>query len=481
MALPAYTSLSSGLFLGAEPKRGAITVTRDPSPAWHRRERRKRAESRTIVRVSKAAGPLSQHHSANSMVAASSSPASTVPDWHCKKPGCASFVNFGRSKSCRVCKGHKGDCHGRNAVPATPHAPRSKGSGGNSSGGGSQGGDSATNQALQKEVRELRARVAELKGSAGGPSGDTDANIDPATSDEAKALDEKIRSLRGLVENGSKTLELYDASPDKDALAATRAQVELALSEHKTKLEALLVQKKQLKPPAAQLKEAEREVGKKVKLLAKLVDEDIPTLQKQALEVQEALAQKQELAKTTEIEVAAAKSQLAKLQVGRVASIEPQSALDVAQIFVQFGGLMQQLLETDHCKDAYGDKTEGAKHFQDRMGTMCQEMYKFANMAGLTHQPVPRLPAVVEGGGAGLADDDMFFDTNDPTVDKELDQFCFAAATDGDELDTDGKPKTAPDPAKVKEQKEKLKLLLGSISKVKEAKVRGKIGKPERA
>ena len=48
---------------GPSPRAAAITLARDPSPAAHRRERRKRADARVLLRLDAAAQLLNSHHS----------------------------------------------------------------------------------------------------------------------------------------------------------------------------------------------------------------------------------------------------------------------------------------------------------------------------------------------------------------------------------------------------------------------------------
>ena len=51
-------------FYSGEAQRGAIERgARDPSPSWHRRERRKRSEARTLLRLESARALLQRHHS----------------------------------------------------------------------------------------------------------------------------------------------------------------------------------------------------------------------------------------------------------------------------------------------------------------------------------------------------------------------------------------------------------------------------------
>ncbi len=130
-----------------------VTAQRTGEAAWHRRNRRKRAQARTLLRVASATALLSKHHSAQGMGKGGKSKGENgqknrvYADWVCPLNSC-SYVNFGYRTRCRICEAHPSE-----------RKPPSQESGAR----GGKGGGSSTDARPTLAERQLEAAKAQQK------------------------------------------------------------------------------------------------------------------------------------------------------------------------------------------------------------------------------------------------------------------------------------------------------------------------------
>ncbi len=198
--------------------RGA-TAQRTGEPAWHRRDRRRRAQARTLLRVANAAAILGNHHSAQGMGKNNKGKgddgrrSKQFDDWVCPINAC-SYVNFAYRKRCRLCDAHPSD--------RKPPPQETGGRGGK--GGGSVAGAKPTlaerqleaaraqQKQQQMEVTALRREKAALerrlasaaKEAAEAPNGGEDEDEDDVETTEnvEQELERLVRRRKALSDGG---------------------------------------------------------------------------------------------------------------------------------------------------------------------------------------------------------------------------------------------------------------------------------------
>ncbi len=204
--------------LAAIVARGA-TAQRTGEAAWHRRDRRKRAQARTLLRVANATALLSNHHSAQGMGKGGKGKgeygqrSKSSTDWVCPVNAC-SYINFAYRTRCRICEAHPSE---RKPPPQEPGVRGGKGGGSGSdakptlaerqleAARAQQKQQQLQVAALRKEKAALERKLASAtKEAAENPSGgneDDEEEMEDAENVEQE-LEKLVRKRKALSDGG---------------------------------------------------------------------------------------------------------------------------------------------------------------------------------------------------------------------------------------------------------------------------------------
>ncbi len=347
-------ALCSLVFLHLALRAHRATAQRDGEPAWHRRQRRARAQARVLVRVAAAKALLGAHHSAqrratrpaadlidNARMASNRNDAlklipgvSRYPLWSCGK--CGGADNWGDRVGCRFCfqeppssvRRRQQESKRRGAADAG--ATVGKGGGGgiasNSTGGGGKGGPGAKRPPNRGTTggRSYAEALAGGRGAAADPSITTELQELRRSNDrlvrqleQARAAAASQRAKDDDEEDGDEAAEEQERARDdqiKNLQSNMRALVALFgedSPEHRRKrdeLDALLKAKREGRPLKTQLQNVDRRIDRQKARVEKLdaqvgrICSDIAELREELEKVEGELTEAKETLAATEEE-----------------------------------------------------------------------------------------------------------------------------------------------------------------------------------
>ncbi len=321
-------SSASAAFLAASPSprcaprrlsARVVTAQRTGEPAWHRRQRRNRAQARTIARVAAAKALLGAHHSAQRTAFSSdgaqpparrmsryaTAKGSLVPGaprhplWSCGK--CGGADNWGDRSSCRFCYQDPPSSVLRRQRAATEARKQGGGGGGNAqqrAGGGGGGGartgsasrststmsyaDAArTNQnkiatelaESKRQNERLQRQLAMLQSNLGATADEMDDDDGDDEGDAERVRDERIRTL----------------TDNLKGVAAVFTEDSNEYRSKRSELDNLLRAKRECKPLNIQIQRVDRKIEKQKQRLTK-AEEQLEVEKKRLKEAQADLA-----------------------------------------------------------------------------------------------------------------------------------------------------------------------------------------------
>ncbi len=327
---------------------GAATAQRAGEPAWHRRQRRIRAQARVIARIAAAKSVLADHHSAQRRPSSGFSGGGRMakqandaqaasgqrrgPPWSCN---CGAVDNWGDRRKCRVCKRDAPAAVLRRQkeaqAAANAQATSAGGSGGKQRGGGGAGGAAARagsaarsapsyasvarsngNDDISRELADLRRANEQLQRQVAAlRAGNNEEPEEDDAMDTGNGEKEREERIKVLGDNLKYVALVF--SEESDEYRAKKAE-----------LDSLVRARREGKPLNVQIQRVDRRIEAQKKRLAK-AEEQVGLERQRVVDAQSDLAAAQKEAAETKSGLEELEGERKQLLIREARALEQQA------------------------------------------------------------------------------------------------------------------------------------------------------------